>query len=344
MTEGFQFLEDIATAAWYSEILFTVVEKDLFSLTQKERTIAEIAAYTDFHPEATQRLLSALEAMRLLQATERGFINTDTADTFLVPQKPYYQGHSILWRRDLCRRWTKLPETLSRGRRTDFPVNDDDTAIRERFRKYSFAMNDIALCKGEDIIKHCPIPVKNCRILDLGSGLGAVSRCFLEQSPDATATLGDMSEVMELCAEVIPAHLLPRIRLCAFNILEQWDALQGETFDLIILSNIVHAFDFQDNLLLLQRAAEHLSDHGILLLHDFIREHDTAKAAILDLNMLLNTYNGRVFSQKEINGLLRQNHLYPGELIPLSSDTALILAAKSKATLSLWNKTGADHQ
>lgn len=342
MKEGFQFLEDIATAAWYGEVLFTAVEKDLFSFTKEEHTATEIAAYTDFHPEATQRFLLALSAIKLLRATENGFINTDLAETFLIPQNPFYQGHSVLWRKDLCRRWTNLPQALICGRRTDFPIGDDQKTIEGRFQKYSLAMDDIAHCKGAEITKCCPVPVSRCRILDLGSGLGAISRSFLERYSDATATFGDMSEVIELCEEMLPASLLSRIHLCSFNILEQWDAMQEETFDLIILSNIVHAFDFQDNLLLLQHAAEHLSDRGIILIHDFIREHHPAKAAIFDLNMLLNTYNGHVFSQKEIQELLCENHLCYTDLIPLPSDTALILAAKSENTLSLWKQKGAE--
>ncbi|MEE0775682.1 MAG: class I SAM-dependent methyltransferase [Bacillota bacterium] len=338
--EGFQYLEDIATAAWYGEALFLAVEKELFAFGDEEHTVEEYSRYLGFEPEAAHRYLLSLEAMGLLKSHGRSFVNAPLAREYLVPQSRHYQGHSILWRRKLCRGWQNLENTLTAGGRTDFPVDDDESAIKERFRHYSFAMDDIARCKGTEIADFCPVEITNARILDVGSGLGAVSRSFLERWPDATATFADMGEVMDLCQEVLPETILRRVRRCAFNVLEPWKTLAGETFDLIIMSNIVHAFDKDDNLALMGRVAEHLSDDGLVLIHDFFRGHWNAKAAMLDLNMLLNTYNGRVFALEDIHDIVRAHGLYHTGLLPLPSDTALIAAAKKRETLIPWEEKG----
>ena len=339
-TKGFQLLEDIATAAWYSEMLFTAVEKGLFDFTSRERSLEETAAFLGFPTDAARRYLLALAALGLPPTKNGRFLNTETAQQYLRTESPLYQGHSILWRKGLCRRWTGLTETLTQGRRTDFPVDESQAEIEKRFRAYSFAMDDIARCKSLEIMENYPLETENCRILDLGSGLGAISRGFLERWPDAEATFADMSEVMDLCEEVLPPSLLPRIRRCAFNILEPWDRLKGETFDLIIMSNVVHAFDLRDNLTLMEFAAEHLSPRGVILIHDFIRGHYPPKAAALDLNMLLNTYNGRVFSEEEIHRILTEKGLVHTGLLPLPSDTALIVAAADSENLTPWIKKG----
>lgn len=339
-TKGFQLLEDIATAGWYSEMLFVAVEKELFNFTTKERTLSETADFLGFPDEAAHRYLLALETLGLLQTDGIRFQNTETAQQYLQTDSPWYQGHSILWRKDLCRRWIGLADALTKGRRTDFPENESQENIEKRFRAYSFAMDDIARCKCREILEGYPIQMEQCRILDLGSGLGAISRGFLEQWPDAEATFADMREVTDLCAEVLPPSLLKRIRRCAFNILEPWEQLKDETFDLIIMSNIVHAFDLQDNLILTRYAAEHLSSRGVILIHDFIREHHRSKAAALDLNMLLNTYNGHVFSQKEIHQILTANQLFHTDILPLPSDTALIAASKRRENLIPWEQKG----
>ena len=338
--KGFQILEDIATAAWYSEILFTAVEKELFDFTAKERSLGETAAFLGFPEEAAYRYLLSLETLSLLVAKDGRFRNTETAGQYLKKESPLYQGHSILWRKGLCRRWTGLTETLTQGRRTDFPVDESREEIEKRFRAYSFAMDDIARCKSLEILENYPVETEYRRILDLGSGLGAISRGFLEQWPDAEATFADMSEVMDLCAEILPPSLLCRIHRKAFNILEPWELLKDETFDLIIMSNVVHAFDMEDNLTLMGYAAEHLSSRGVILIHDFIREHCPPKAAALDLNMLLNTYNGHVFSEKEIHGILSEKGLVHTDLLPLPSDTALIVAAANSGNLTPWKKKG----
>jgi hypothetical protein len=44
--------------------------------------------------------------------------------------------------------------------------------------------------------------------------------------------------------------------------------------------------------------------------------------------MFINTYNGRIFSGTWVKDQLAMSKLYTTELIPLTSDTALIFAAK----------------
>ncbi len=339
-SEGFQFLEDIATGTWFGEILFTAVEKELFSFGQDKKTVLQYHCYLGFEESATYRYLLALEAMGLLRSDGETFQNTPLAQKYLVPQSEFYQGHSILWRRDLCRRWQNLSHGLAVGCRTDFPPDDDAASIKRRFRQYSFAMNDIARCKAREVVARFPIAMEKARILDVGSGLAALSCEFLRIWPKSHATLVDMRDVMELCEEELPIALRQRIRLVDMNVLEPWGALKGETFDLILLSNIIHAFDRRDNAALMQRVAKHLSSRGIVLIHDFFRGHYDPKAAALDLNMLLNTYNGRVFSFVEIHELMADNGLYHTELLPLPSDTALIVAAKQKEQLIPWEKKG----
>jgi len=83
----------------------------------------------------------------------------------------------------------------------------------------------------------------------------------------------------------------------------------------------------------LDRAANCLKSEGLLVIHDFFPEHFSAKAALLDLNMFINTYNGRIFSGTWVKEQLAMSKLYTTELIPLATDTALIFAAKDKKKL-----------
>jgi len=50
--------------------------------------------------------------------------------------------------------------------------------------------------------------------------------------------------------------------------------------------------------------------------------------------MFINTYNGRIFSGTWVREQLAMSKLYTTELIPLTSDTALIFAAKDKTLLA----------
>ena len=95
-----------------------------------------------------------------------------------------------------------------------------------------------------------------------------------------------------------------RSQHCPANILEPWP-VKKQCFDLVILSNILHAYSGNEMPHILRSAAECLEDRGVLLVHDFFREHCPDKAALTDLNMFINTYNGRVFSEEQVREQLR---------------------------------------
>ncbi|HHY29454.1 MAG TPA: hypothetical protein GX520_01980, partial [Syntrophaceticus sp.] len=97
---GPQYLEDLATAYWYSEVLFTALENDLFTiLAEKGMTSGELADHLKWDPQATERFLRALCSLGLLCLYEEQYSNTVLAGNYLVRGKKYYQGESILWRK-----------------------------------------------------------------------------------------------------------------------------------------------------------------------------------------------------------------------------------------------------
>ena len=170
-------------------------------------------------------------------------------------------------------------------------------------------------------------------ILDVGSGCGAVSAGFLEHFPGLRATLMDLPEVLGYARELLREKgFHERFEYCPANILEHWP-VKEKRFDLIILSNIVHAYSEVEISELLDRAAACLKKDGFLLIHDFFFEHYPEKAFLFDLNMFVNTFNGRVYPAKWLKEQLTRRKLYVTELLPLASDTALVIAGKSPESL-----------
>lgn len=327
--KSFQQLEDIATAGWQSEILYLSVEKGIFDLIKSPLPLEDLAAALGYDFPVLRRFLRALEELGLVVVDGGMARNTEAAAKYLLRDASDYQGHSILWRKKLGAAWRDLDHALLAGGRVVFPGDESEAAVKKRFRAYSLAMDDIARCKADEIVNLCPDLKQKQRILDLGSGLGAISRGFLKVQEKATAVFCDMTEVLDLCKEELSEDICERIHFCSLNILEPWDSLAGETFDLVVMSNILHAFDAADNRKLLGKVAEHLSDEGVVLIHDFYYDHVPKKAALTDLNMLINTYNGRVYSFRETKDLLCENGILYTKEIPLASDTALILGAKN---------------
>lgn len=333
---GPQYLEDLATGYWFSEALFTAVELEVFTLLESEGMTTDEMAGALFMPvSGLERFLQALGAIGLVVCNGERYYNTKLASDYLVPSKSQYQGDSILWRKGLSLGWQDLTECLKAGGRVNFPVEEEGPErFARRIRKYINAMDNIAKTKVAEILPFFEGLELKGEILDIGTGSGAIAGGFLESFPSLSATLVDIQEVLNYTRELMDKKGLgERVSYLPSNILEPWSVTK-EGFDLVILSNIIHAYSEEEIPLILDRAANCLKSEGLLVIHDFFPEHFSAKAALLDLNMFINTYNGRIFSGTWVKEQLAMSKLYTTELIPLATDTALIFAAKDKKKLA----------
>ncbi|SPF38744.1 O-methyltransferase family protein (fragment) [Candidatus Desulfosporosinus infrequens] len=340
---GPQYLEDLATGYWFSEALFAAVELEVFTLLEpKGMTTAELAAALAMPASGLGRFLQALGALNLVMDEGGSYFNTQLASTYLVLGKPGYQGESILWRKALTSGWQDLSKCLKAGGRVDFPSEEEaPEQFALRIRKYINAMDNVAKTKVEEILPFFE-GLDLREMLDVGTGSGAIAAGFLEQFPALSATLLDIQEVLIYTQELLDKREFGnRISYLPTNILEPWTAAK-EGFDVIVLSNIIHVYSEEELPLILKRAATCLKPEGILVIHDFFPEHSSEKAALLDLNMFINTYNGRIFPQAWVREQLAMSKLYTTELIPLKTDTAVIFATKDESKLSslrLVNRT-----
>lgn len=333
---GPQYLEDLATGYWYSEALFTAVELEVFALLESEgMKTDELAGAFDMPVSGLGRFLQALCAMNLVVCDGDRFFNTKLASDYLVPSKSNYQGDSILWRKGLKSGWQDLRGCLKAGGRVDFPVEEEEPEqFVRRIRKYIDAMDNIAKIKVGEILPFFEGLELKGEILDIGTGSGAIASGFLESYPSLSATLVDLQEVLHYTRELMEKKgFVKRVSYIPINILEPWSVAK-EGFDLVILSNIIHAYSEKEIPLILDRAAKCLKPGGFLVIHDFFPEHCSAKAALLDLNMFINTYNGRIFSGDWVREQLNMSKLYTTEIIPLETDTALIFAVKEETLLA----------
>ena len=331
-----QYLEDLATGYWFSEVLFTAIEIGVFTQLEPDgKTTTELSAALGLSPSGIGRFLNALCAMGLLTRHEDRYFNTAIAGAYLVEGKPHYQGDSILWRKELTSHWKGLRNCLeSGGRLSCAPETESDAGRPERIRRYINAMDSVAKTKGKEILSFFSGLSLTGELLDVGAGSGAIAAGFLDHGPSLKATLMDMPEVLACTREFIQAkRLSERTRYCEANILEPWP-VEKARFDIVILSNIIHAYSEKELPHILANAAGCLKEEGLMVIHDFFLEHHPRKAALFDLNMFINTYNGRVFLSQRVMEELSRLRLFHTDLLPLETDTALIFASKSLAALS----------
>lgn len=332
---GPQHFEDLATGYWYSEVLFAAVEMEIFTHIGPDGITGGVLARTlRVEPQGLRRFLQVLQSIGLVTKAGQRYFNTQSASDFLVKGKVQYQGDSILWRKYLQANWQGLQGCLKAGGRINYGVEEDAEKSTARLAKYIGAMDGIARAKAGELVDFFADHAAPARLLDVGAGSGAIAAAFLDRFPLAHATLLDLPDVLAHTKAMSEAALpAGRAAYLAANILEAWP-VRKNAFDLVILSNILHAYSARELPHILRAAALCLRKGGLLLLHDFFLEHCPEKAALSDLNMFINTYNGRVFAGQAVRKELRRLGLACTELIPLKTDTAVIFAAPEETALA----------
>ncbi len=331
-----QHLEDIATAYWYSETLFTAVEMEIFHILEPAgKTAAEAAKLANCDYRAMERFLQALAVLGLLTQEGSLFSNTGLAAEYLVRGEKHYQGDSILWRKQLAVPWRDLTACLRAGGRVAFPPAQEDAALlAERTRRYIAAMDNVAQAKAVEIVPVFRGLDLQGELLDAGAGSGALAAGFLEYFPAMRATLLDLPPVLTYTAELLKTRDIDeRVTYKEANLLSEWPVNKNH-YELVIVSNLLHTYAEDEAAHILAAATGCLRAGGLLVVHDFFPEHRPHKAALFDLNMLINTYDGRVLPAQWIQAELASLGLGGTKFIPLPTDTALIVAARDKSCLA----------
>ncbi len=320
----FQFLEDLSTAYWYSQVLFTAIELELFSLMEKNFCSVEDLAKTALcNPEELLRLLRAMEGMGLVKSQNGNFYNAQVASLFLVPGKKDYMGDFFLYRQCMRPNWGKLTQKVSKQEKTKKP----DLSYQDRNFRYVSAMDTLAKQKAGEIAGLIKSENINGLILDIGGGAGSLIRAIQKSTKQTHALLFDIPEVIEAAKKIYPDE-------------KDWEGIipvSGdfrthdfkEKFQLICLSNFLHAYGPDEAKELFLKSISLLDRDGFILIHDYFPDRKGSappKGVLYDLNMMLNTFNGTCHDSKTIIKWCQETGLTTSVIKDLSTDTAIIMA------------------
>jgi len=301
----FQYLEDLATATWYSHVLFTSIETGIFELLKDQgMDLDELVVKGGFEKDSLLRFLLVLEKLGLVIRHKEKWSNTVISNKYLLKDSSFYLGDFLLYRRFIEGSWANLSKKLVPGFKSF--TNSDDYSHRNF--NYVRAMDQLLRLKAQEISETLLGITLSPPILDVGGGAGALIRHFVKQKP-GEAYLLELPEVIEAAKKLYPD---PKDWEGISVISEDFRTINTDVlpkFNLIILSNFLHAYGTDEAKSLLYKVTSMLSKDGLILIHDYFpdRSHaHTHKGTLYDINMLLNTYNGRCHNLKDIKTWLKE--------------------------------------
>lgn len=173
-------------------------------------------------------------------------------------------------------------------------------------REFTDLMNSRGLVFGQALARGLGPQLASRRsLLDIGGGSGIYSATLVAAHPGIRATVLEQAPVDAITRAEIARHgLESRIAIhTADMFLEPWPEA-----DIILLSNVLHDWDFPEVRLLLGKAAAALPSGGLLVIHDaFIRNDKSGPVAVAEYSaLLMNITQGKCYSPDEYGSILAE--------------------------------------
>src|SRR5262245_4832516 len=298
---NFSQLMGLASSHVEARIVQTAVELKIFdAMEQSPKSAVDIARKLNLEVHATELILHALAALKLLRKKVDRFSLAEVAKKYLLPRSPQYVGGMIHFDASLWNCWQQLPEAVRTGKSVrPADMYQDDPEETETFIN---GMDSLVKARGDAEVLANAIDWHDViDLLDVGSGPATYPIALCQRFPNLRATIFDLPATLKITERYVrKASMQRRIELIAGNYRN--DPIPGR-YDAIFLSNIIHGENYERNRALIRKLASGLRPGGRIVIKDHILDASRIKppvGAIFSLLMLLTTEGGRCYSFAEI--------------------------------------------
>ena len=241
-TTVFEPIEELMIDAVAAKVVEESVRLKLFDILETPKTTAEISAILGSNARVVEAILYVLEIKGLIMKTGQAYVNMPMASEFLVSTSPFWQGSFLLSQQE---RHTMLIDTMAdlmrgqaragQGTPGQHWVSVDALNTLGQYSLQGSLQDMVAF------ITALPLFSRMRRMCDVGGNHGRYTMALLDQNPEMTAEILDVPSVVPaiqtLCEE--SGH---GARLSAREFDLRRDSLPEATYDLILISHVLHLF------------------------------------------------------------------------------------------------------
>lgn len=250
-----------------NRIIVAGIRLNVFETLQQEPAAAsELAQRLNLDARGMNMLLETLTALGYLEGSDARFRITAMTRKWLTDAEGANVAPFLLfWGASLEQLFPTLEETFRTGKpRTDIYAwleTQPDAA-----RNFQKGLAALARVFNDGVVSNIPVPARPCRLLDLGGGHAIYSIGLCQKYPQLSAVIFDSAQALEVGRESIDAaQLSARITVQPGDFVT--DAL-GSGFDLVLLFNILHGFQAEQNIALLTKVRAALNPGGRIVIGD----------------------------------------------------------------------------
>jgi hypothetical protein len=306
-------LMQLATAFWAFKTLATAVDMDLFThLSTSPMDAPETARWFNIDERPAEMLLTGCAGLGLLDKDKQDgrYRNSPLAETFLARSARYYFGGFVtMLNQRLYSGWDKLPDAMRTNKPTTWDPDKQkslfegaDPAMMGTFWQAMHSLSTFTARALGEVVDFGGFR----KLLDVGGGSGAYDIELCRRYPNLSATVYDLPFVTEMGARnVAEAGLSGRVATHPGDFFRDPKFPAGH--DVILLSMIMHDWSEADDRAILRKCYEALPAGGAVVISELLVNDDKtgpAPAALMSLNMLIETVGGRNYTPAEYRAWL----------------------------------------
>ena len=279
-------------------VLLTAAELDIFTCLAEPTASRDLAQKQGWHERPLTVVLDALTAVGLLTKndglyrTDSGllpFLRSDSPQTVL----PMIRHAATIWKN-----WSNLTRIVAETGGVESTAGNFEKS--EDQKAFIGAMHVVGRAHAPKIVQAVN-PGSARRLIDVGGASGTYTIAFLEASPEMSATLFDLPDVVAMGRErITEAGLMDRVTIVAGNFYT--DSLPSG-HDLALVSAIIHMNSPKQNLELYKKIFDALVPGGRIVIRDHVMQPDNTapkSGALFAVNMLVATPGGGTYTYEEI--------------------------------------------
>ena len=300
---------DIAMAYQRTAALIAAVKLDIFTLIGSNTlSVDNLASQTGASGRGLRILCDYLTVLGLLRKQDLHYSLTHTARTFLDASSPFARGGIVdfLAAPEMVDLLFKDPATYVRnGGSVGLANVSPDHPVWVRYAK---SMVPFAAANAKRVAAHVAgFSNPPYTVLDIAAGHGLYGIEVAKVVPEALVTAVDWAPVLTVAnANAEAAGVADRFRMLAGSAMDlDW----GSDFDLILLPNFLHHFDFDTCTALLRKAKASLASGGQTLGVEFVPNEDRVSppiSAMFAFWMLATTPGGDAYTTGDLDKMARK--------------------------------------
>jgi 16S rRNA G1207 methylase RsmC len=275
---------------------------------------SDLRNYFNWKERPFDRVADLLADLNLIQITGENVDLTHISQKWLVKSSKDYIGDFIMRANELSKAYDNIGDMMCNDKPDNKMYKSTINAFgRDNNSTVVFTKSMDAMTRefASEIIDKISFDSIN-RVLDIGAGLGTISIGFSNKYPEKEYTLLELPGVALLSQLYVNENVTnsDKIKVIEGNLHNIENYIQKSTFDLIILSQVLHEITKDETKALFQKCSDLLAKNGKLVVVGFVDNLNKYKmlSHIFSLNMLFEVGSDNP-NKDEITEIAKQNNI-----------------------------------